>query len=163
MGFAIAAAALTAVFFGLVPAWRATRVDPQASLKAGGRGLVRGTGRHRLGKALVVAQVSLSLALVAAAGLLVNSFRKMNTFDPGFRREGVLVVSIEFENSGYNKDPFAQPKAEVLRRRARPARRHCGEHRTAHADRRHVVERFRLGARGDSAHTEWIRSCISTK
>jgi predicted permease len=114
--FAIGAAALTATLFGLVPAWRATRVDPQASLKAGGRGIVRGDGRRNLGKALVVAQVSLSLALVAAAGLLVNSFRKLNSFDPGFRREGVLVVSMEFENGGYNKEQFAQPQAEVLRR-----------------------------------------------
>ena len=116
LAFAAGAAALTAVLFGLVPAWRATRVDPQTSLKAGGRGVVRGDGRHRLGKVLVVAQVSLSLALVAAAGLLVNSFRRLNTFDSGFKREGVLVVGMEFANSGYTGEPLEQVKSDILRR-----------------------------------------------
>jgi predicted permease len=96
LGFTIAVAVGTAILFGLGPAWRSTRVDPQAAMKAGGRGVV-GTGRSRLalGRSLVVAQVALSLLLVAGAGLLVRSFRALTTQDPGFRAEGVLVVNAD--------------------------------------------------------------------
>ncbi len=115
VAFTTGVAVLTAVLFGLVPAWRATRVDPQAALKAGGRGLVGGRSRHRLGKALVVAQVALSLTLVAAAGLLVNSFRRLTQFDPGFRRAGVLVTHFELRNTGLKDAALDEAKNEILR------------------------------------------------
>jgi predicted permease len=115
VAFTTGVAVLTAVLFGLVPAWRATRVDPQAALKAGGRGLAGGRSRHRLGKALVVAQVALSLTLVAAAGLLVNSFRRLTQFDPGFRRTGVLVTHFELNNTGLKDAALDEAKNEILR------------------------------------------------
>lgn len=65
-------------------------------MKTGGRGIVDGDARHRLGGLLVVGQVALSLALVAAAGLLLGSFRKLTTLDPGFRRDGLLLVQMDF-------------------------------------------------------------------
>jgi len=91
-------------------------VDPQASLKAGGRGLVSGGPRQRLTKGLVVVQVALSLALVAAAGLLVTSFRRLTSVDPGFRRDGVLVVSLDFANAKYEPAQLEQAKEDALRR-----------------------------------------------
>ncbi|HXY31847.1 MAG TPA: ABC transporter permease [Gemmatimonadaceae bacterium] len=114
--FSIAVATATAILFGLVPAWRASHVDPQASLKAGGRGLVSGGPRQRLTKGLVVVQVALSLALVAAAGLLVTSFRRLTSVDPGFRRDGVLVVSLDFANAKYEPAQLEQAKEDALRR-----------------------------------------------
>ena len=90
--FTIAVAALTGLLFGLVPAWRAGHIDPQAAMKSQGRGVAEGHSRFRAGKALVVAQVALSLVLIAGAGLLIGSWRKLATLDPGFRRDGVLVV-----------------------------------------------------------------------
>ena len=59
----LAVAAGTVLLFGFAPAWRATRVDPQTAMKSGGRGVVGGDARHRLGRALVVGQVALSLAV----------------------------------------------------------------------------------------------------
>ena len=101
LGFTLAVATGTALLFGLVPAWRAARVDPQAAMKAGGRGVLGAGGavgaatRSRLltGKSLVVLQVALSLVLVAGAGLLVGTFHTLSTESPGFRADGVLVVS----------------------------------------------------------------------
>jgi len=116
LGFTAAVAAGTALLFGLVPAWRATRLDPQAALKAGGRGAVGDAARHRLGKGLVVAQVALSLALVAASGLLLGSFRRLVTLDPGFRRDGVLLVRMELGNMGRKREEYAAVKADLLRR-----------------------------------------------
>ena len=113
--FTAAVAAGTAVLFGLLPAWRATRLDPQTSLKAGGRGTV-GDGRHRLGKALVVAQVALSLALVAASGLLLGSFRKLVTMDAGFRRDGVLLVTMGLASSSSKRAELDATKLDLVRR-----------------------------------------------
>src|SRR4029079_8915799 len=90
--FTIGVATLTGLLFGLVPAWRAGRVDPQAAMKAQGRGVAEGHSRFAMGKALVVAQVAVSLVRIMGAGLLVGSWRKLATLDPGFRREGVLLV-----------------------------------------------------------------------
>ena len=97
--FTIAIATLTGLLFGLVPAWRAGRVDPQAAMKAQGRGVAEGHSRFAMGKALVVAQVALSLVLIMGAGLLIGSWRKLATVDPGFRSEGVLLVDANIRNT----------------------------------------------------------------
>ncbi|MGH7668895.1 MAG: ABC transporter permease, partial [Gemmatimonadaceae bacterium] len=96
LGFTIGVAVATALLFGLLPAWRATRVDPQTAMKAGGRGVVAGDTRYRGGRALVVGQVALSLSLVSVAALLMASFRKLVTQDPGFDSHGVLVATMDF-------------------------------------------------------------------
>ncbi|HEY2805644.1 MAG TPA: ABC transporter permease [Gemmatimonadales bacterium] len=98
LGFAVAVAVATGVLFGLAPAWRATRVDPQAAMKAQSRGTT--AARLPVARALVIGQIALSLVLVVAAGLLVGTFRRLTTMNPGFRREGVLVATVDFGNSG---------------------------------------------------------------
>lgn len=97
--FTIALATLTGLLFGLVPAWRAGRVDPQAAMKAQGRGVAEGHRRFTIGKALVVAQVALSLVLIVGAGLLLGSWQKLATEDPGFRRKGILLVAADIRNT----------------------------------------------------------------
>jgi putative ABC transport system permease protein len=95
LAFTLAVAMATGILFGLAPAWQATHIDPQAAMKEKGRGTPKGSSRFSLGKALVIGQVALSLVLVAVAGLLLGSFRRLATLDPGFRRDGVLLISIE--------------------------------------------------------------------
>jgi predicted lysophospholipase L1 biosynthesis ABC-type transport system permease subunit len=70
LGFTTAMAILTGVLFGLAPAWRATREDPNMALQRG-TPTICGTGRF--GKLLFVTQVALSLVLLAGAGLFVRS------------------------------------------------------------------------------------------
>ena len=106
----------TAILFGLLPAWRATRVDPQTAMKAGGRGVVGNDGRHRIGKSLVVMQVALSLALVTAAGLLLGSFRKLTQVDPGFHPDGVLLVSAGFAQTSRNTEQQLIAQTQLLDR-----------------------------------------------
>jgi putative ABC transport system permease protein len=67
LGFAAGLAVLTSLLFGLAPAIRATRMEPAAVLKSGGHGMSAGRERFSLRRALVVAQVALSLVLVAGA------------------------------------------------------------------------------------------------
>jgi predicted permease len=73
-------------------------------MKAGGRGIVSGDARYRAGRALVVGQVALSLGLVSVAALLMNSFRKLVTQDPGFDSRGVLLVDMNFSALSAGKD-----------------------------------------------------------
>jgi putative ABC transport system permease protein len=102
--FTIGVATVTGLLFGLVPAWRAGRVDPQSAMKAQGRGVAEGHSRVSLGKALVVAQVALSLVLIVGAGLLLGSWRRLATVDPGFRPEQVLLVDADIRGTGTPPD-----------------------------------------------------------
>jgi predicted permease len=93
--FTLLVGAATVVICALVPALRATRVDPQSAMKSGGRGTSDGQSRFAIGKALVVVQCALALILVVGAGLLTGSFARLATLDPGFRADGVLLVSVD--------------------------------------------------------------------
>ena len=116
LAFTLGVAILTGLLFGLAPAWRATRVDPQAALKANGRGVAEGHSRFTIGKALVVGQIALSLVLVIGAGLLLGTFRNLVTLDPGFRSEGVLIVSVNLRNAGYQSGRYEPVHRDLLDR-----------------------------------------------
>jgi putative ABC transport system permease protein len=90
--FTIAVAAATGIGFGLMPALSASRPDLQDALKDGTRGTTAGRGRLR--KALVVAEVSLSLVLLVGTGLMVRSFMRLRQVDPGFRADHALALSM---------------------------------------------------------------------
>ncbi len=94
LGFTLAASFATGVLFGLLPAWRAARFDPQAAIKPGGRGIAAGHSRFGAGKALVAAQLALSLVTLAGAGLLLSSWRRLASIDPGFRSQGVITANV---------------------------------------------------------------------
>jgi putative ABC transport system permease protein len=116
LGFNIAVAMLTGIGFGLAPAWRSARVQPNAALKANARGVVEGQRGLSLGKALVVVQIAVSLTLIIGAGLLLGSFKKLATLDPGFRPSDVLLVSMSHPpRPGSNVD-MRSISEEVLRR-----------------------------------------------
>jgi predicted permease len=93
LAFTIGVAILTSLLFGLVPASRAARVNPQSAMKANSRGLSK-DGKLGLGKTLVIAQISLSLVLVAGAGLLLATLRQLEALDPGFDRNNVLLIGV---------------------------------------------------------------------
>jgi predicted permease len=97
--FASAMAVTTALLFGMAPAFRASRVDPNESLKEQGRGISTDR-RFSIGNLLVVVQVALSLILVVAAGLFVRTFASLANLDLGFQREGVLVVNVNAQRLG---------------------------------------------------------------
>ncbi|HKE57003.1 MAG TPA: ABC transporter permease [Pyrinomonadaceae bacterium] len=96
LGFAAAVASLTCLLFGLTPALRATSVSPNTAMKASGRGLTAGRERFSLRRALVVAQVALSLVLVASALLFSRSLNRLLTYDAGFKQDGLLIAQVGF-------------------------------------------------------------------
>ncbi|HEX4684699.1 MAG TPA: ABC transporter permease [Gemmatimonadaceae bacterium] len=114
--FTIAITTVTGLLFGVVPAWRSGRVDPQSAMKAQGRGLAQGFHRFTMGKALVIAQVALSLVLIVGAGLLMSSWRRLATLDPGFRRDGILLVDADVRATKTAEDQRLALQQRVLDR-----------------------------------------------
>jgi len=105
LAFTFGITVATAILFGTVPAFRATRIDLTESLKAG-RGPANAGSRNPLGKALIISQVALSLVLMVGAGLFLRSLVNLNKIDPGFNRENVLRLNIDTEPTGYKgEDP----------------------------------------------------------
>ena len=88
--FVGAAAMLTAVLFGLLPALRVSMVDPSPSMRQGSRGLTVDRHRARFQRGLVVAQIAVSLVLVFSALLFVQTFRNLAAVDTGFDPERTL-------------------------------------------------------------------------
>jgi predicted permease len=97
--FAFGATVATGVLFGLVPALQATRPRLATTLKEES-GSVAGGGL-RLRKALVIAQVALSLLLLIGAGLFIRSVNRLMTVDLGFRNEQIVSFSLDPGLNGY--------------------------------------------------------------
>jgi predicted permease len=102
--FTLGVSFFTCLLFGIAPALSATRMD--ASLTFKGTSNSEGANTPRLGprSILVISQVSLSVLLLAGAGLLVRSLQKLSMVDAGFRQENVLLVSLYPTLSGYEGD-----------------------------------------------------------
>ena len=99
LAFTSAIALTTGIVFGLVPAFWGPRVDLTNALKEGTRGTTAGSGGLR--KALVVVEVALSVMLLVGAGLMVRSFSRLRSVNPGFRTDHALTlrVSLPVPNS----------------------------------------------------------------
>ena len=98
IGFTAVVTIAAACLFGLAPALAATRVDLLTALQAGRRSQTAGH-RHILGKALIVAQISLALILLSGASLLARSFWNLRHQDFGFRASNVLMAELPWEFS----------------------------------------------------------------
>ena len=116
LGFTLAVSIVTGLLFGLEPARRSTRVAPVVAMRAGGRGAVGGGGRFAVGKALVIGQLALSLAVVMGAGLLLRTMNRLLTLDPGFERDGVLLVAADLSQAGFSEDRLRTADRELLER-----------------------------------------------
>jgi putative ABC transport system permease protein len=100
LGFSAGVSVVTALLFSLAPALRATRVD---AAKPGAAG---GTATHnRLGRALVVVQVTLSVLLLCGAALFLRTLHNLNKVPSGFDREGVLTIKVEATVPGRTATP----------------------------------------------------------
>jgi predicted permease len=100
LGFAAGVSLLSALLFGLAPAWRATQVDLTAALRLN-RGSSPTKGARRAGRWLVACQVGLSVLLLVGAGLFVQTLRNLERLDVGFNPDSLLQVSVDTRASGY--------------------------------------------------------------
>jgi putative ABC transport system permease protein len=117
LAFAIIAALITSIVFGLVPAIHLSRQDLNDALKEGGKqqGATVGRGAREL---LIVAEVALSIVLLVGAGLMIRSLWQLQDVDPGFNAERVLTMEVALPVARYEEGtqmPFYQQLEERVR------------------------------------------------
>jgi predicted permease len=100
--FALGGSMFAGILFGLAPAVKASETDIQETLNEGGRGLSH--ARHRAQSVFVVAEMALTLILLAGAGLMIRSLVSLWGVDPGFDPHNVLSFHISFPMEAENPD-----------------------------------------------------------
>ncbi len=103
LGFTLAVSLATSLLFGLAPAVAASKPDLNKTLKESGRGT--SGGRRRLRETLVVAELALALVMLIGAGLLMNSFLKLQSVDPGFNPRNVLTMTVSLAGASQYVGP----------------------------------------------------------
>ena len=113
LAFVTGLTVLTALLFGMVPAWQATRASFSEAIKGGGKGA---TLSPRSGLAgLAIAEISLSLVALAGAGLMIHSLIKLQRLDYGFVAEHLLTAQVFLPAAKYPTDPgqFRPPAVDA--------------------------------------------------
>ena len=101
LGFTFVVAMITGLIFGLAPAIQAARFNQTETLKEGGRDSATGSSGKRIRGLLVMAEVAVSLVLLIGAGLLINSFLRLRSVDPGFRADNLLTMKVVLPQPKY--------------------------------------------------------------
>jgi predicted permease len=107
---------ITAIMFGLAPAWQASRADLASVLKAQAGAIASGSAHARMRRAMVAAQVALALVLLTGAGLFARSLYNLLALEPGFQAENLLTFSIDPRLSGYDHNRALQFYRELQTR-----------------------------------------------
>ena len=113
--FTAAVAFATVLLFALAPAAQAAPADVATTLRDSGSA-ARAFGRHRLRRALVAAQVALSISLLVGAGLCLRSLDQATRMTPGFRADGVVVGWLDLFSAGYTPEEGRRHYARMLER-----------------------------------------------
>jgi putative ABC transport system permease protein len=116
--FTFAVSLLTGLIFSLAPALESSRLNLNNSLKEGVKGS-SGSSSHRLRGLFVIVEVALALMLLVGAGLLLRSFYRLQSVDPGFNTKNVLTMRVNLPTRKYSEDPkvvaFFQQALERIR------------------------------------------------
>jgi predicted permease len=103
---------------GVLPSWRATRLNPAVGLPQLSRGITATPRRRLAGRVAVAVQIALSLVLVSATCLFAFSLQQLRSFDSGVRRERLLVVDVDANDGGYKDANLVALNARVRDRLA---------------------------------------------
>ncbi len=115
LGFTLGISILTGLIFGLVPAWAASRGRVGDALKEGGRSATAGSARQRLRSAFVVAELAVALVLLVGAGLLIKTFWKLRSVEPGFNPDHLITMRVELPETRYKAvGPQTRFRKQVL-------------------------------------------------
>lgn len=101
LGFALLTSFVTALLFGLAPAFQAWRRNAQEALRSAGRSMTAGRERHLLRRGLVFTEIALAVTLAAGAGLVVRTWLNVIRTDPGFALAGQLTFQLSLTDSSY--------------------------------------------------------------
>ncbi len=128
LGFTILLSMMTGIIFGILPALRASGVNPNSALKEGERTTTVGIGQSRLRNVLIVAELALTLVLLVGAGLLMRNVIQLQHIDPGLKSDNVLVMNISLPVAKYRESyrRTAFYKETLERVRVLPGVRYAG-------------------------------------
>ncbi len=112
LSFTLLVSFLSALIFGAAPALRAARIEPNSSLKSG-KGAAQATSQSPFGKALVIAQVGLSLLLLVGAGLFARTLINLQSLPTGFNTQNVTLFKVDPTATGYKEAQLANVMREV--------------------------------------------------
>ena len=115
--FAVSISIVVGILFGLAPALRSAKSDLQLSLKEGGRGSIG--AHHRMQRGLVIAQMALTLVLLAGAGLLFRTIQHLWKADLGFAAQHVLTFQVGLPPSATKTGADVRAAYELLLDRIR--------------------------------------------
>jgi putative ABC transport system permease protein len=104
MAYTIVLMLLSTLIFGLAPAWRAMHSDLGGALKQGGRGSTSAKSTQRVRAALVTAEVALSIALLAGAGLMIRSLYALEHQDMGFRAQNLVALQMRLSYQNHQTE-----------------------------------------------------------
>jgi predicted permease len=106
--FSLAASLFTGILFGVFPAWRASRLDPALALNDTTRSSTASRSQNRLHSALVIGETALGLVLLIGAGLLIRSFDKLLSVDPGFNKDHLITFHVGMAQKRYPGERLLQ-------------------------------------------------------
>ena len=118
LGFTLAVALLTTIFFALIPFLNSTRLDLTPVLKSTPTGTSSESSHRRFpaGKILVVTQIAVSVILLVSAGLLVRSLSRLGQVNLGYNRENLLIFRVDAAPEGYKGGAIPRFQLDLLRR-----------------------------------------------
>jgi putative ABC transport system permease protein len=99
--FTLVAALATGILFGLAPALQSSKANVVEALQSSDRGITSGKGYNRLRGALVVSEMALALPLLAGAGLMIQSFARLASVNPGFNAHNLLTFTFYLPETQY--------------------------------------------------------------
>ena len=99
--FTLGIALITGIFFGAVPAWKASSPDVVETLKTGGRGNTSAAAQNRVRSSLVVSEVALALIALVGAGLFLRSMQNAQNIDPGFESKNLMIMTFDLASQRY--------------------------------------------------------------
>ena len=127
LAFTLVVSILTGIVFGLAPALGTIKSDLNSILKTSGRGTTGSRRRAQLRNALVVAEIACCVVLLSGAGLLIRSFVRLESVDPGFRPDHVLTMQISLPEMRYSGLKVAQFYKQLIERmQAMPGVQYAG-------------------------------------
>ena len=117
LGFTLGLSLLTALLFGVAPAWWASRIDVIDSLKSGGRGATGNRAQNHYRQALLVTQFALALILLAGAGFFIGGVARLMRVDSGWKPDTLITGSVNLASAKYNSaEPIVAFHTELRER-----------------------------------------------
>lgn len=118
LGLTLLLTLATGLAFGLLPAWQATRINLNETLKQSGRSSAAGASHHRMRNGLVIAEVALALVLLIGAGLCFKGLKNAQLVNIGMNPDHVLLGRLQIGMNGYTQETGKRFYTELRQRLA---------------------------------------------